>query len=97
MAKRFKCPKCDRSFGMAMHLARHMTAMHSAKSKKKAKKAKKRTKARRKAPRRAARRGGRPTAMASKLRGLSLHELIQLVGAARAAARSKLAELRRTL
>ncbi len=30
MAKRknFKCPKCDRTFGMAPHLGRHMATMH---------------------------------------------------------------------
>ena len=28
---KFKCPKCDRSFGMAAHLARHMNALHGRK------------------------------------------------------------------
>lgn len=28
----FKCPKCDRTFSMAAHLARHMNTIHSTKS-----------------------------------------------------------------
>ena len=35
MARRmFKCPKCDRRFAMAMHLARHTSTIHASKSKK---------------------------------------------------------------
>ena len=35
MARRmFKCPKCDRRFSMAMHLARHTSTIHASKSKK---------------------------------------------------------------
>src|SRR5256885_175718 len=30
MPASFKCPKCDRSFGMAAHLARHMNTKHAA-------------------------------------------------------------------
>jgi hypothetical protein len=35
MAKRknFKCPKCDRTFGMAPHLGRHMATMHGSRLK----------------------------------------------------------------
>ncbi len=29
MAKKFKCPKCSRTFSMKAHLARHMNAIHS--------------------------------------------------------------------
>ncbi len=38
MAK-LKCPKCGKTFAMAMHLGRHMTAIHGAASKKAAKSA----------------------------------------------------------
>ncbi len=35
MARRmFKCPKCDRRFSMAAHLARHTSTIHASKSKK---------------------------------------------------------------
>ena len=35
MARRmFKCPKCDRRFAMAMHLARHTSTIHASKSRK---------------------------------------------------------------
>jgi len=89
MAKRFKCARCKRTFSMAAHLARHRAAMHGAKSKSKAK-----------APRgKAARTGrrGRPTALASRLSGLSLDDLIRLADDAHAMARSKLAALQRSL
>ena len=33
--RKFKCPKCDRTFSMAAHLARHQNTMHRAKSRKK--------------------------------------------------------------
>ena len=37
MAKRkFKCPRCDRRFSMAAHLARHVNTIHRRKAKKKA-------------------------------------------------------------
>ncbi len=48
MAKRrmHKCPKCERRFSMAAHLARHLGTIHKRKAKKRV--AKKRTTARRK-------------------------------------------------
>ena len=59
MAKRrtLKCPKCDRKFSMAAHLARHLGTIHKRKPKKRvAKKRTVRTKAKR----------GRPRGMARK-------------------------------
>jgi uncharacterized C2H2 Zn-finger protein len=32
--RKFKCPKCDRTFSMAAHLARHQNTVHRAKSRK---------------------------------------------------------------
>ena len=89
MAQRFTCARCKRTFSMAAHLARHKAAMHGAKSKKKTK-----------APRaQAAPKGrrGRPTAMASRLSGLSLDELVRLADEAHAMARSRLAALQRSI
>ncbi len=47
--KKFKCPRCERRFSMAAHLARHVNAIHK-RAKKKAAKGKPK-----------ARRAGRPT------------------------------------
>ncbi len=44
--KKIKCPKCERRFSMAAHLARHLGTIHKRKAKKRV--AKKRTKAKRK-------------------------------------------------
>jgi uncharacterized C2H2 Zn-finger protein len=33
--RKFKCPKCDRTFSMAAHLARHMNTLHASKARKK--------------------------------------------------------------
>ena len=86
--KRFKCPKCDRSFGMAAHLARHTTTIHGMAGKKKATK-KKTGKGR----------VGRPkgsgmvrSVAGVRLADLSLDELGRLISAARLQARSKIAE-----
>jgi uncharacterized C2H2 Zn-finger protein len=51
-ARKFKCPKCGRTFSMAAHLARHQNTMHAAKGKKKTVKKKRGRRAARKAPRR---------------------------------------------
>ena len=89
--KKFKCPKCDRSFSMAAHLARHTTTMHATKRKTKTKKAAKRKVGRPKKT--GARRMGPPTSVERKfgVRNMSLDELGNLISAARAAARDKIA------
>ena len=92
--KKFKCPKCDRSFSMPGHLGRHMTATHGTKKRKKAaKKAKKRSVRRKK------KRAGRPKGVASRLGlgSMSLEELTQVIEAARAEARRKLAALEESI
>ena len=88
--KKHKCPKCDRSFKMAGHLARHLSATHGAKKKRKtAKKAKRRGK------KRTMKRAGRPKGAASRLglKTMSLEQLTQLIDAARHEARGRLAEI----
>ncbi len=88
--KTFKCAKCNRSFKMAAHLARHNSAAHaSGKKKTTAKKAKKRAKRRR------MKRAGRPKGVATRLglKDMSLERLSQVIDAARAEARRKLAAL----
>ncbi len=91
MAKDISCSRCGRKFSMAAHLARHMST-HGVKAKKKvvAKTAKRR---------------GRPPGSKNKVRSASrsvaglnlssmhLHELTELIDAARAEARIKLREL----
>ena len=57
--KKIKCPKCDRRFSMAAHLARHLGTIHKRKAKKRV--AKKRTSAKRKA--------GSPKGAVKKKRG----------------------------
>lgn len=92
-----KCPKCDRTFSLPMHLARHMSAMHGAGPRKKAKK----TGARRGRPpgrrrgRPAGSRMGRPTAVVSRLglKSLGLDDLKQVIEAAKDEARRRLSEL----
>ena len=101
---KFKCPRCDRRFSMAAHLARHKSTIHASKAAKK-KAARKRAAKKRARPKRKARRGravkrvGRPRAVAarSRLQGLTLEELGQLITAARAAARRRMAELGKAL
>lgn len=86
--KTFKCPKCDRSFSMAGHLGRHVTATHGRKKRKKqTKKAKKRSGRLRK------KRAGRPKGVAARLglKDMSLEQLSQVIDAARAEARRKMA------
>lgn len=91
---KYKCPKCDRTFSMAAHLARHMNSVHASKAKKKAakKKAAKRIKSSKASP---ARRAGRPkgTAAQLKLKTMTLEQLTELITAARAEARRKMTEL----
>jgi uncharacterized C2H2 Zn-finger protein len=54
--RKFKCPKCDRTFSMAAHLGRHLNTMHAMKKRKKTAKKKHAKRAARKMVRRAARR-----------------------------------------
>jgi len=102
----FKCSKCDRAFGMAMHLARHMSTMHGVKSKSAMKKMKPRGKVGR--PRKmakpaggssAVRRRGRPSAIATRfgLHNLRLEDLVKLRDEAGALARARLGEIQRGL
>jgi len=94
----FKCPKCDRTFSMAAHLARHMNSVHASKGKKKA--AKRKVAERRKSPKvRPGRRPGRPKGMAAqlKLKGMTLEQLTELIAAARAEAQRKMAEISKAL
>lgn len=92
--KKFKCPNCDRSFSMAAHLARHTSTMHGTKHK--TKKASKRKAGR---PKKGARRMGPPAIVERKfgVRTMSLDELGNLILAARAAARDKIAEFERNI
>ncbi len=87
--KTFKCSKCDRTFTRPGPFAWHMQSMHGAKKRKTAKKAKRRTVRRKK------KRAGRPKGVASRLGlgSMSLEELTQVIDAARAEARRKLAAL----
>ena len=130
---KFKCPRCDRTFSMAAHLARHKNTIHAPKTARKAgkKKARPKKKVRRrravkqagrvvKRPRRTAKRAGRPVRRTRRtvkrgrrsvkrvgrprgiagrlsLRALTLEQLGELITAARAQARRKMAELRKTL
>ena len=102
MAKtKLKCPKCDRTFGMAAHLARHVSAGHGKKKTVKKKVAKKRAGAKRakKVRRRKVKAVGRPKGAASRLglRNMSLEQLAELIAAARGEARRKLAELQKAM
>jgi len=95
---KYKCPKCDRTFSMAGHLGRHMNTIHASKAAKKARKKRasvKRTARRRRAVRRVRR--PRQVAARSTLQGMALEELGQLITAARAEARRKMAALRKAL
>ena len=72
--RKFKCPKCDRSFSMPAHLGRHMNTIHG--SKKRTKVAKKR--------RVKAKRGvGRPKGVARKKVGRPSGRMTGRLGSAR--------------
>lgn len=88
--KRFKCPKCDRSFGMAAHLARHTTTIHGMAGAKKS--TKKKTGKRRGRVGRPKGSGAVRSVAGIRLADLSLDELGKLISAARSQARSKIAE-----
>lgn len=112
MAKRktLKCPKCDRTFSMAGHLAWHMQSAHGRKKKKAAAKTSKRRsmKKERKKAKKAMRRGvsrkkhkvrlGRPKGSGGlKLKNMTLEELMQFIEAATTEARGRLASLKASL
>ncbi len=87
-AARFRCEKCGKTFGMAMHLGRHMATIHGQKT--------------RKAVKRAAgkgRRGGRPAGVVGRLglRNMSLDQLVQVIATAKAEAANRLAELQEAI
>jgi len=88
--KKHKCPKCDRSFKMAAHLARHASSAHGTKKKTKVAK-----KAKRRPMKRTTKKLGRPKGSTSRLglKTMSLEQLTHLIGAARTEARSRLAEI----
>ena len=95
MAKKtFKCPKCDRSFSMAAHLARHKNTIHATAKQKAAamKKAKRSTK-------KTVKRTSRPKGVAARV-GLSrmgMEDLTDLIAAARQEATRRLAELKKKI
>ena len=85
--RKLKCPKCDRTFSMPAHLARHMSSHTGGAGKRAAKKTG--------ATARAAKRSDRDVAIARRygLTSMSLEQLSNLITAARAEARRKIAEL----
>ena len=94
----FQCPKCDRTFSMAGHLGRHLSAIHGVSKPEAGPRAKTKAKGKRGRKRKGARMGGpgRPTSLSTRLglRTMSLDQLSDLIGEARAEARRKLANLK---
>lgn len=107
---RLKCPECDRTFGMAAHLARHLSAGHDKKTATQQKTAKR---VGRKASRKAGARGpgrpkgsgrkkvaakalGRPRGAAARLglKDMSFEQLNSVILAARAEAYRRIEEYR---
>ncbi len=85
--RKLKCPKCDRTFSMPAHLARHMSSHTGGAGKKAAKK---------KGPTaRSVKRPDRYAGVARRhgLSSMTLEQLSELITAARAEARRKIAEL----
>jgi hypothetical protein len=102
MAKKsFKCSKCDKSFSMAAHLGRHTSTIHASPQQKaaarrsKAKKSKKTGMAKR-TQGVAAKPIGRPKGIATRfgLKGMGVDQLAEVITAARAEARRRIAQLR---
>jgi hypothetical protein len=91
-AATFKCEKCGKEFGMAMHLGRHMTTTHG-QAPKSATRAKSRKAARVGA--RKGRRVGRPAGVVGRLglRSMSLDQLVQVISAAKDEANRRIAEI----
>lgn len=95
-AAKFKCKKCGKTFGMAMHLGRHMVAKHGQKPKTaKPKRPKQAAKGRA----RKARRVGRPSGVAGRLglRKMSLDQLIGVIAAAKDAVARRIAEIQEAI
>jgi hypothetical protein len=95
-AAKFKCEKCGKSFGMAMHLGRHMTTIHG-RTPTAAKAAKpKKTK---KVGTRKRGRVGPPTGVAGRLglRDLSIDQLVEVIAAAREEGQRRIAEMKQVL
>ena len=84
--KKLKCPKCDRKFSMAAHLARHKNTMHGGKKRATSNMAKTRPTTR------MTNRSDRPRGVGG-LQNMSLDQLMNLIDAARGEARSRLAEI----
>ncbi len=87
-AGKFKCERCGKTFGMAMHLGRHMATTHGQRPKKAAKRAGRKGK-----------RGGRPRGVVGRLglRGMSLDQLVEVIAAAKQQAAGRLAELQEAI
>lgn len=86
----FKCPKCDRTFSMAAHLARHDSTAHAAKTRKKtAKKKARKRKAKRKVgrPKVAKKKAGKRRAKGKVRRGKGKKKVRQAKVARRATRR----------
>ena len=89
--RKLKCPKCDRTFSMPAHLARHMSSHTGGAGKRVAKKTG--------AKARSTKRSDRDVAIARRygLSSMSLEQLSELITAARAEARRKVAELQEVI
>lgn len=94
----FKCPKCDRKFSMAAHLARHTSTIHSSTRGKGGSKAKAMRRGGFKGIGRRTGQVGRPSGPAARLglRTMTIEQLVQVIDSARDEARLKLADLERT-
>ncbi len=95
--RKLKCPKCDRTFSIAAHLARHVNSIHASKAKKKV--AKKKASKRKVRRVRKAKRAGRPPGIGTRhgLGNMTLEQLTELIGAASAQAQRKIAELKQAI
>jgi len=91
-AAKFKCAKCGKEFGMAMHLGRHMTTIHGRAPK--AGKAAKPKKPKR-AGARKGRRVGRPPGVVGRLglRNMSVDQLLEVIAAAKDEVTKRIADI----
>lgn len=99
-AAKFKCEKCGKGFGMAMHLGRHMTTIHGQAPAKPASPAKataptKPAKVR--GPK--ARPIGRPPGVVGRLglRNMSLEQLVEVISAVKDEATRRIAEIQEVI
>lgn len=83
-AAKFKCQKCGKAFGMAMHLGRHMATIHGQKPKQAVKRS-----ARQRRP------VSRPAGLVGRLglRTMSLEQLVGVIAAAKSEAAGRIAEI----